>query len=122
MRKLDIAPSKYTEVFATDERGPGNANHDYVVRLAVSHDDPEYKESVCTISFQKGPVKENDLNGIHTEDLIAIVIDHLLGFQSGPYACEENDCVLLGLRNALRCLNERTSQREARGVEGTLEV
>ncbi|GAG13736.1 unnamed protein product, partial [marine sediment metagenome] len=71
------------------------------------------------IPFQKGPVKEHGINGIHNEDLLCIVIDRLESFQKGEYACEENEVALNQLKIALMCLRTRTIRREKTGIEGT---
>lgn len=114
MRKLEIGMEKYTQVYATDERGAGNANHEYLI--SWTH---EPSIIIQTVKFQNGPVKENGVNGVMNEDLIAIVIDRLQGFQSGPYACRENAIALTKLEEALLWLNKRTADRDRRGVEGT---
>lgn len=116
MRRLvDIGTRKYTMIYATDEKGAGGANHEYDIRLA-----PQYLRDAVfgRISFQKGPIKENGVNGCHNEDLIAIVIDRLQGFQSGEFACRENALAITRLEEALLWLNKRTSDRIKRGVEG----
>lgn len=71
------------------------------------------------MSFQNGPIKETGVNGITHETLLTILIDRLKSFQSGPFACEENNQSLLALENALFFLKERTKKRIQRGVEGT---
>ncbi len=117
MRTLEIGTRKYTEVEAMDERGQGNANHIYRVTTVVP---PE--EDCCllnTIEFQNGPIKEFGVNGVMNEDLIAIVIDRMRGFQSGKYSCRDNAMALAKLEEALMWLRNRTNNREARGVEGT---
>jgi hypothetical protein len=82
----------------------------------------------CTLnpmlSFQDGPVKENGegVNGITHEVLLAILIDRLMGFQSGQYANDYNAKALTHLQVALDALHQRTRDREARGVEGTHKV
>ena len=53
------------------------------------------------------------------EDLIAIVIDRMQGFQSGQFKCRENAVALTKLEEALMWLRKRTQDREDRGVEGT---
>lgn len=73
----------------------------------------------ATVYFQRGPVKENGVNGIHNEDLIVIVIERLRAFQAGPYACRENAIALTKLEESLMWLRSRTLERESRGVEGT---
>lgn len=116
MRKLEIGTEKYTQVFATDERGAGNANHIYSV---ASVETGEVLQVVC---FQNGPIKESGVNGVMNEDLIAMVIDRLEGFQASPFKCNENHAALSSLNEALFWLRKRTFEREARGVEGTNEV
>lgn len=90
----------------------GNASHYY--EITDSDGIP-----VQDIRFQIGPVKECGVNGIQNEQLLAIVIDRLEGFQAGPFACEENALALKSCIAAFEVLNARTADREARGVEGT---
>lgn len=116
MRKLKIGTSKHTEVFAVDEKGPGNANHVYEIRPVEGK---EMTGGGLRICFQKGPLKETPMNGIHNEDLLAIVIDRLNGFQKGDCACKDNGKALVDLYGALAHLQRRTKEREKRGVEGT---
>jgi hypothetical protein len=71
------------------------------------------------IGFQNGPIQEAGANGITQEALLAVVIDRLRGFQSGPYACRENAIALTHCEDALMWLQKRTRDRMARGVEGT---
>ena len=117
-RELNIGTKKYTKVVVKDEPGQGNANHEYEINRVVD-------ETCCTkhtlgvVSFQDGPIKEAGVNGVMNEDLIAIVIDRMRGFQSGDYACRDNALALTKLEEALMWLRNRTNEREARGVEGT---
>ncbi len=116
MRTLEIGTRKYTEVKVLDEPGQGNANHEYKVYKTGSG---ELSDGLCLISFQNGPIKEAGVNGVMNEDLIAIVIDRMRGFQSGDFACRDNALALTKLEEALMWLRNRTNDREARGVEGT---
>jgi len=116
MRTLGIGTRKYTEVRVLDKKGQGNANHKYEVVLAENRN-----RVVCEVNFQNGPIKEFGVNGVTNEDLIAIVIDRMRGFQSGDYACRENALALTKLEEALMWLCNRTNEREVRGVEGTNE-
>ena len=70
------------------------------------------------IRFQDGPIAEG-INGITNEALLAIVEDRLKGFQSGPFACAENQYALRCIQDAQIILGDRTRSREVRGVEGT---
>ncbi len=117
MRTLNIGTKKYTQVDVMDEKGQGNANHEYMILTA--HEKGEPCEKLGEVSFQNGPIKEAGVNGVMNEDLIAIVIDRMEGFQSGDYACDANQHALAHLENALTALRERTNEREVRGVEGT---
>ncbi len=99
-----------------DERGFGNAYHEY--DIVSKHDDDK---SFTCINFQKGPLKENDLNGCFQEDLIEVCIDRLRCFQSGEFACRENKLALMKLEEALMWLEKRTKDRLRRGVEGKSE-
>ena len=118
MRTLGIGTRKYTQVEALDEKGQGNANHAY--RIVGTAYTPAAADRVfCVIDFQNGPIKEAGVNGVMNEDLIAIVIDRMRGFQSGDYACKNNEQALDSLEMALAYLRARTKEREARGVEGT---
>jgi len=116
IRKLEVGTEKYTQVFACDERGQGNANHSYAIRRV---DDDESANDLGNVIFQNGPIKESGVNGVMNEDLIAIVIDRMQGFQAGDYRCRENALALTKLEEALHWLRHRTNAREARGVEGT---
>lgn len=103
-----------------DGPGEGGACHQYVVKEDV----PPNQETTMpayVVKFQKGPVKENGLNGITQEVLLAIVKDRLEGFQSGDFACELNQIALDHVNEALAALQQRTRDRVARNVEGTSE-
>ena len=117
MRELNIGTKKYTKVIATDEPGQGNANHEYQITRSSPKDDGS--DLLGVVLFQNGPIKEAGVNGVMNEDLIAIVIDRMRGFQSGDYACRDNALALTKLEEALMWLRNRTNERESRGVEGT---
>ncbi len=122
MRMLNIGTRKYTKVMAIDKKGEGNANHRYEISVVDTYKTGR-NHGFCTanqlVVFQNGPIREVGVNGVHNEDLIAIVIDRIEGFQSGDYECSENQTALQHLRDALEALNDRTESREKRGVEGT---
>lgn len=101
-----------TAVSAADERGAGHANHHYRVYENATG------KLLQEVKFQNGPIQENGVNGVQNEDLLAIVIDRLIGFQTGEFACQENEEALHCCSEALMCLRRRTAKRQARGVEG----
>lgn len=119
---------KYTVVSSLGDRGPGGAFKAYIVNVKPEHFTEQEKKdginekSLGIIYFQTGPIKEAGVNGYMDENLLAIVIDRLEGFQSGKYACEENAQALEAIRTGLAFLQDRTKRREEAGVEGTHEV
>jgi hypothetical protein len=94
-----------------DEPGSGGANHIYSCELPDG--------SATEIAFQNGPINEAGVNGLTHEVLLAIVIDRMQAFQSGPFACRENALALTKMEEAQMWLLQRTRNRMARGVEGT---
>lgn len=100
-----------TYVAVRDERGPGHANHVYEVMRGQN-------TVLGRIQFQKGPIQEEGVNGVQNEDLLMIVIDRLIGFQTGDFACDENEQALQCLIQAASVLQLRTACHKARGVEG----
>lgn len=120
MKVLESDTNRFTEVIVLDEKGEGNACHEYEVRRVHEETEPLVKDDYfAKISFQNGPIKENGVNGCHQEDLLAIVIHRLECFQSGPFACRENRLALACCESALDMLSNRTKDRQDRGVEGT---
>ena len=115
MRKITIGTENYTVVHATDEK-EFNSNHSYVVSRK------DNGRTLTEVFFQKGPIKENGVNGCHHEDLIAIVIDRLMDFQASQYSCRENAIAITKLEEALHWLRHRTDGRIQRGVEGTSKI
>lgn len=119
MRKVNIGTNRFTEVFATDDVA-FNANHKYEVRQTpLEGATISENEIYAKVNFQKGPIKENGVNGCYNEDLIAIVIDRLQCLNQGDFACRENSIAITKLEEALLWLNKRTQDRIARNVEGT---
>lgn len=110
---------KYTNVYASEYVGPGNAHHNYDI---VHKEEGKPDRFLATLNFQDGPIKEAGINGVMDENLIAIVIDRLRGFQSGAYSSRYNAIALTKLEESLMWLQQRTRDREARGVEGTHKV
>lgn len=94
----------------------------YFVNKIVESEHCGSNEHMVKIHFQDGPIKENDVNGCQNEDLIAIIIDRLEGFQNTEFKCRENAIAITKLEEALMWLEKRTANRIARGVEGTNKV
>jgi hypothetical protein len=107
-----VRETEYTKIVVEDEPGMGNACHAYMIW------GPPDKGIFLDVRFQNGPIQENGVNGIQNEDLLAIVIHRLQGFQSGNFNCRENAIALTKIQEALMWLEKRTADRKNRGVEG----
>lgn len=101
--------------------GKDNICHDYAIGRTGKNLKTPMAE-FASIHFQDGPIKEASVNGCQNEDIIAIVIDRLRGFQVGKLACNENAIALGYLEQTLYQLNKRTEDRTKRGVEGTSKI
>lgn len=101
-----------------DEQDPnsGNASHHYIGRI----DEDTAHEAICIdIQFQHGPRNvEGSVPGATEAAVIAVLIDRLRGFQSGPFSCRENALVLTKLEEALQWTQHRARERHRRGVLG----
>lgn len=70
------------------------------------------------LKFQNGPIAEG-VNGLTHEVLLAIIEDRIAGFQTGPFACPENERALSLVRELQAVLADRTKRRDEQGTEGT---
>lgn len=94
-----------------------------------------------TISWQNGPLRVKkpfesasergidtgegedrfEKNGAFVETVIEAVIDRIEVYQETRFQCDYNEEALKHLRLAVESLQQRTKDREERGVEGTHE-
>lgn len=111
--KTGLLTQKYTRVYEEE-----NYNYNAPHRFSVSTTE-EPSTVLADIHFQEGPIKECGVNGVMNEDLIAMVIRRLDGFQNSEFKCRENAVAITKLEEALMWLRKRTQDREIRGVEGT---
>jgi hypothetical protein len=95
----------------------GGASHLYTIAVNA----PRGVQWQIALPFQRGGIADVGVNGITNEALLAIVLDRLRAFQSGPFANEYNTRAIACVREALGHLHDRTRERQARGVEGKLE-
>ena len=119
MRELNTIQKreKLNIVRAIDEKGNGNANHVYQIDLQTIEDDCNM---VSIISFQNGARKlKTSTHGVLDTDLLEIVRDRLIGFQSGTFATEYNAKALEHIELALMYMNRRVEDRIEREVLGT---
>jgi hypothetical protein len=113
--KSGLITQKYTYIME-EENFKYNAPHFFTVRNAEDGTDLQ------DIHFQEGPIKECGINGVCNEDLIAMVIRRLEGFQNSEFKCRENAVAITKLEETLMWLRKRTLDRESRNVEGTHQV
>lgn len=127
MKKLrnGLITQKYTTISHEDEEDiKFNAPHSFIVEPSYEYIKSINKEHepispLAKIHFQEGAIKEHGVNGVCNEDLIAMVIRRLQGFQDSEFKCRENSVAITKLEESLMWLRKRTMDREARNVEGT---
>lgn len=81
--------------------------------IQIRHD----KNSVA-FTIQKGPVKENGVNGCQVDTLIHIA-ERIISGLNKKFPCKENANAIRFLGFALNALAERTNRRTQTGIEGT---
>ena len=109
--KSDLTTQKYTRVEYEDNYKFNAPHHFKVITIDGN--------VVGEVNFQEGAIKEHGVNGVNNEDLIAMVIRRLEGFQDSEFKCRENAIAITKLEESLMWLRKRTQGRENRGVEGT---
>jgi hypothetical protein len=116
----DLLTGKYTDVWYDGELKFNAPHHFNVIPAGLDYNDTTIDIPVLTsVHFQEGQIKEAGVNGVHNEDLIAMVISRLEHFQNSEFRCRENALAITALEEALLWLRKRTMGRENRGVEGT---
>lgn len=112
---------KLNDVYAMDEKGPGGANHQYVVEYTLYPvGKVEETYTAETIQFQCGPRREEgSCYGVIDSDLLEIVRHRLQCFQAGAFASRENAVALTHIEEALMWMNRRVEDRIERNVLGT---
>jgi len=136
-RKLtghQVNPANDTlQISVIDQPGSGGAHHAYLIEGAAMFTNPsmpllqevardrrqDQAEAGYFVLFQNGPIPEAGVNGVTHEALLAILIDRLECFQTGPFANEFNGKALQHLQLAQETLLSRTRERMSRGVEGS---
>lgn len=115
----DLLTGKYTDVWYDGDFKFNAPHHFNVIPAGFDYNDTTVDfPALTSVHFQEGPIKEYGVNGVHNEDLIAMVIYRLEHFQNSEYRCRENALAITALEEALLWLRKRTMGREKRGVEG----
>ena len=113
----ELCSTNFTEIHHENrEEQKYNAPHHFSIKETSTGD------ILSLIDFQEGPVKEVGVNGIHNEDLIAIVIERLKYFQNTDFKCRENEKAIEKLEECLMWLRKRTLNRQQRNVDGTSNI
>lgn len=87
--------------------------------MAVIHGvEHNINQRYIKIQLQEGPIKENGVNGCQIDDVLAVVVETIQGFNTA-FPCRENSLAITHLQEAQHWLEHRKRDREARGVEGT---
>ena len=115
LRNVKGGTEKYTQIICGKMHKKYHACHSYEI---WTYGGGRAAAQVADIQFQEGPIKEVGNIGCSNEDLLAIVADRLECFQKGKFPCVHNAKALACVHAALLHLNDRTMDREKRGVEG----
>lgn len=115
---------KYTSVFHEVDHESYVPHHFLIVDKSCVKDRENIKPIILgSIDFQDGQIIDGKgINGVMDENLIAIVISRLEGFQSSKFACKENDIALTKLQEAMLWLKNRTTDKELKNIEITHKV
>ena len=78
------------------------------------------------VRWQNGPLgrgeDRREPSGAFVGDVLEAAAARIRFYQSGKFACRENAIALTHIETAQLWLNQRTAERERRGVEGLHEV
>ena len=69
------------------------------------------------IKFQSGAM-ELGRNGVTTEELLDVVLEHLGGFQKGPFSCRENALAITNIETGKLWILDRARKRAEQGLKG----
>jgi hypothetical protein len=72
-----------------------------------------------SISWQNGPVESGEPNGAFVETVVEAALDRLQFYQRGKFGSRQNSLAITKLEEALHWLQDRTAERERRGVLNT---
>ena len=128
---LDVFEAGYTPLNdqAPPPEPPSPAQRAFVSNHFVDNDGNDAGGTTFgrgfAIGWQHGPLgrgeDRKEPNGAFVDDVIMSAADRIRFYQESRFACEDNQEALDHLQAALSCLQRRTADREARGVEGVNE-
>jgi hypothetical protein len=124
--EVEGAASNLKIVVGDEPAVPGNGNHRYdILGFDTASNASEYEGSFAralSVLFQNGPIPSHGNNGVTIEALLAVIAHRLEGFQTGPFASQDNEDALFHTLQAMEALQRRTRNRIARQVEGTYQA
>ena len=107
--------SSMFKVFACDsDPNAGGGRHRY--KIVATNDKGD--EAVFFIGFQKGALPETSFNGILSNVLVAVLIDHLRSYQEGQFKSRETALMITHLEEVEHWMARRADDRKTRGVLG----
>ena len=77
----------------------------------------DFPEAKATLNFQHGTVAEAGINGVTNETLLAALI-HRTKVLNAKFPCRQNSIAITKMEEALMWFENRTAERQKRGVEG----
>ena len=114
----------YREVRRSGDPTAGGAYANYIVldsKFPLNKISNWGTQSLHSVQFQNDVISRG-LRGVTNECLLAMVIDRLECFQNSDFACEDNENALVATSEALQHLENRTTDRKNREVEGKNEL
>jgi len=81
-------------------------------------DDDGKQQIVGELWFQHGPINENGVNGVQINDVISMLVKRLK-YLNQRFPSKYNQSTIEHLIAAEKAQNDRTEDRENRGVEGS---
>ena len=113
---LNPISERYHVRACENDPAAGNGRHRYAVGANLAEGGRD--DWSMLVNFQKGPLPQTGHNGILSNVLLAILIDHLKSFQTGPYASRETAIAITHLEEAENFLARRADKRNAQGILG----
>ncbi|MFW6007696.1 MAG: ABC transporter ATPase [archaeon] len=111
LEPIDI--TEKTIIYSVGEKENG-VSYNYVIKKLNNDGDVKgYQE----IHFERND-DHVDIDGIHNEDLLKVVLDRLYSYQNGDLSSKQVDITITKLEEALMWMNKRTEDRIKRGVKG----
>lgn len=91
-----------------------NGRYEYAALAAAPG---KIAEHTAEIKFQHGPLADG-INGVFSNVLLAILIDHLKSLQEGPYRNRQTAIAITHLEEAENALARRADERKTQGILG----